>query len=80
MKTLSGHRKEVWDMATLMADEDNPANEDIAVLLEPAQQVINGVEWALKLSSGEIPRPPQNNWLEELQAEIDSGDYSYEDD
>ena len=80
MKTISRRKKEIWDMATLMTDEDNPTNQDIASLLEPAQQVINGVEWALKLSSGKIPRPPQNNWLEELQAEIDSGDYSYEDD
>ena len=53
MKTLSGRKKEIWDMAALMADDDNPTNQDIAALLEPAQHVINGVEWALKISSGE---------------------------
>jgi hypothetical protein len=77
MNALSGRKKEIWDMAALMADQDDPTEREIAIMLKPAREVVNNIDWALKAARGEATRPSKNlrDWLEELKEEIAAGDF-----
>jgi hypothetical protein len=77
---LTGRKKEIWDMAELLTEEENPTVRDVAVMLEPARHVVDGIQYALKMAAGEIPRDkkPFREWLDELQEQIDRGEF--EDD
>ena len=75
---LPERKQEIVEMARLMADEDNPSDREIALLLEPAKQVVDGIAQTMKWITGEEPWPerkPLRDWLKDLQAEIDRGEF-----
>ena len=65
-------RQEVAHMAKLISD-DRPTNTEIAKLMPIALQVVDGIDWTLKMVAGEVPRPKKSfrSFLQELQDEID---------
>ena len=74
---LPKRRQEIVEMARLMADEDDPSDREIALLLEPAKHVVDGIAKTMKWITGEEPRPerkPLRDWLLDLQDEIDRGE------
>jgi hypothetical protein len=65
---------------------DPPLTAEQQAELEEAKEIgrelVNGIKWSLKMARGEVPRPEKSLWekMEELQREIDAGDFSYEED
>ena len=66
-------KQEVTHMAKLISDDDHPTNTEVAKLMPIALQVVDGIDWTLKMVAGETPRPKKNlrTFLQELQDEID---------
>ena len=78
---LSKRKQEIVEMARLMADEDNPSDREIALLLEPAKQVVDGIAQTMKWITGEAPRPARDpNWLQKLKEEVERGDFEYDEE
>ena len=83
MQLLEGRKKEIWEMAVLMADDESPSEREIALTLAHAKEVIDGIDNVMKWVTGEAPRPnkkPLREWLQELQDEIDRGDFEYDEE
>ena len=51
---LEGRKKEIWEMAVLMADEENPSEREIALNLVHARNVVDGIDSVMKWVSGEV--------------------------
>ena len=66
-------KREVVHMAKLISDEANPTNAEVVQLMPVALQVVDGIDWTVKMIAGEVPRPKKNlrTFLQELQDEID---------
>ena len=65
---LEGRKKEIWEMAILMADEENPNEREIALNLVHAKDVVDCVDSTMKWITGEVPRPskkPFKEWVNE---------------
>ena len=56
-RVLEGRKKEIWEMATLMADEENPTDREIARELVHAKAVVDGIDEVLGWVTGKNPRP-----------------------
>ena len=78
---LPKRKQEIVEMARLVADEDNPSDREIALLLEPARQVVDGIAQTMKWITGEAPRPARDpNWLQKLKEEVERGDFEYDEE
>ena len=67
-ETLTGRKKEIWDMAVLMADEKIPTERDVALELSHAKDVVNGIDEVMGWVVGKNPRPnrkPFKEWISE---------------
>ena len=65
---LEGRKKEIWEMAALMADEENPTDKEVALNLIRAKEVVDGIDSTMKWITGGVPRPnkkPFNEWINE---------------
>ena len=51
---LEGRKKEIWEMAVLMADEENPSDREIALNLLHARDVVEGIDSVMKWVTGEV--------------------------
>ena len=51
---LEGRKKEIWDMAVLMADGENPSDREIALNLVHARDVVDGIDSVMKWVTGEV--------------------------
>jgi hypothetical protein len=67
-------QKEVDEIAVMLTEENSPTCRDIDEMRGVASQLVNGTDWALKVASGELPRPDESprEWLGELQREADA--------
>ena len=50
---LDGRKKEIWEMAVLMADEESPSDREIALNLVHARDVVDGIDNVMKWVTGE---------------------------
>ena len=75
-------QREIIEMAVKLTEKPNPTNNEVAGMYDVAAQVVDGIDWALKMVSGEVPRPEKSlrEWLEDLQKEIDEGNFDDEAD
>ena len=69
---------ETIDPGETLTDEQRQRRREFG--REFATSFVDGIDWAMKIARGEIPRPEKSNWLNELQKEVESGDFSYEED
>ena len=86
IQLLEGRKKEIWEMAVLMADEENPSERDIALNLPHAKEVVDGINETMDWITGKIPRPNRkslkeciNEWIIEAEEMKARGDI-YEED
>ena len=83
---LEGRKKEIWEMATLMADEENPTDRGVALNLVHAKNVVDCIDSTMKWITGEVPRPSRkpfkkwvNEWIEIAEQMKTNGDIHEED-
>ena len=70
-----GHKKEIWEMAVLMADDENPSEREIVLNLPHAKEVVDGISKTMDWITGKSPRPnrkPFKEWINELIIEIEA--------
>ena len=81
VQILEGRKKKIWEMAMLMADEENPNDREVALNLVHAKNVVDCVDSTMKWITGEEPRPNRkpfkewvNEWIEVAEQMKANGD------
>ena len=66
-------QQEILEMAAKLTEKADPTDQEIAEMQDVAAQVVDGIEWALKMVRGEVPRPSRDfwGWLEDLKREVE---------
>ena len=78
---LTGRKKEIWEMATLMTDEENPTDREVARELVHAKTVVDGIDEAMGWITGKKPLPKRDSdWLQKLKEEVERGDFEFDEE
>ena len=77
---LAERSKSIQEMASILTEKKNPTHKEVASMQGIATQVVDGIEYALKIARGEVPRSQNSDWLDKLQKEIDAEDFDNEGD